>query len=61
VPTAVSESEVAPSGSIEDYGKGVVFYLRDNVIVGVIMWNVFGRMAIARQVCNIVTNFASFL
>lgn len=34
----------------EDYGKGVVFYLRDDVVVGIVLWNVFNRMNIARQV-----------
>ena len=47
---AESESDAKPADSGSDYGKGVIFYLRDKVIVGVVMWNVFGRMAIARQV-----------
>ncbi|XP_060531083.1 apoptosis-inducing factor 1, mitochondrial [Cylas formicarius] len=34
----------------EDFGKGVVFYLRDDVVVGIVLWNVFNRMSIARQV-----------
>lgn len=34
----------------EDYGKGIVFYLRDDVVVGIVLWNVFNRMSIARQV-----------
>lgn len=34
----------------EDYGKGVIFYLRDDVVVGIVLWNVFNRMSIARQV-----------
>ena len=34
----------------EKYGKGIVFYLQDNVVVGIIMWNVFGRMSVARKV-----------
>lgn len=34
----------------EDYGKGVIFYLRDNKVVGVILWNVFNRMSIARRI-----------
>ncbi|XP_051791295.1 apoptosis-inducing factor 1, mitochondrial isoform X1 [Erpetoichthys calabaricus] len=34
----------------DDYGKGVIFYLRDKVIVGVILWNVFNRMPIARKI-----------
>lgn len=34
----------------EDYGKGVIFYLRDKVVVGIILWNIFNRMPIARKV-----------
>ncbi|XP_042893646.1 apoptosis-inducing factor 1, mitochondrial-like isoform X2 [Penaeus japonicus] len=34
----------------EDYGKGVVFYLRDNIVVGIVLWNVFNRMPIARKI-----------
>ncbi|KAJ3589931.1 hypothetical protein NHX12_010771 [Muraenolepis orangiensis] len=34
----------------DDYGKGVIFYLRDKVVVGVILWNVFNRMPIARKI-----------
>lgn len=35
----------------ENFGKGVVFYLRDNIVVGVLLWNVFNKMPIARRVC----------
>lgn len=34
----------------DDYGKGVIFYLRDKVVVGIILWNVFNRMPVARKV-----------
>ncbi|XP_043095403.1 apoptosis-inducing factor 1, mitochondrial isoform X1 [Puntigrus tetrazona] len=34
----------------EDFGKGVIFYLRDQVVVGVVLWNVFNRMPIARKI-----------
>ncbi|CAG0915148.1 unnamed protein product [Notodromas monacha] len=34
----------------EDYGKGVIFYLRNNIIVGMVLWNVFNKMPIARRV-----------
>ncbi|XP_022910204.2 apoptosis-inducing factor 1, mitochondrial [Onthophagus taurus] len=34
----------------EDFGKGVIFYLRDDIVVGIVLWNVFNRMQIARQV-----------
>ncbi|KAJ8949861.1 hypothetical protein NQ318_010495 [Aromia moschata] len=34
----------------EDFGKGVIFYLRNDIVVGIVLWNVFNRMSIARQV-----------
>lgn len=34
----------------EDFGKGVIFYLRDDIVVGIVLWNVFNRMSVARQV-----------
>ncbi|XP_063288460.1 apoptosis-inducing factor 1, mitochondrial-like [Pelobates fuscus] len=34
----------------ETYGKGVVFYLRDNIVVGILLWNIFNRMPIARKI-----------
>ena len=40
----------APLKAGEDYGKGVVFYLRDDVVVGVLLWNVFNKINIARKV-----------
>ncbi|KFQ05185.1 hypothetical protein N330_07431, partial [Leptosomus discolor] len=52
-----SEVRVFPSSSPaprvpkqgEDYGKGVIFYLRDKVVVGIVLWNIFNRMPIARK------------
>merc|ERR1712080_384011 len=38
-----------PQGG-EDYGKGVVFYLRENTVVGVLLWNVFSKMGVARKI-----------
>ena len=40
----------ASSQAAEDYGKGVVFYMKDDIIVGVVTWNVFGHMSVARKV-----------
>ncbi|NXJ99220.1 AIFM1 factor, partial [Corythaixoides concolor] len=53
-----SEVHISPSSSPtpqvpqqgEDYGKGVIFYLRDKVVVGIVLWNIFNRMPIARKV-----------
>ncbi|XP_060911552.1 apoptosis-inducing factor 1, mitochondrial isoform X2 [Labrus mixtus] len=48
----VASSTPAPSVEQhrDDYGKGVIFYLRDKVVVGIILWNVFNRMPIARKI-----------
>lgn len=35
---------------VTDYNKGVVFYLKNDVVVGIVLWNLFNRMSIARQV-----------
>ncbi|XP_043267020.1 apoptosis-inducing factor 1, mitochondrial [Venturia canescens] len=35
---------------LDDYGKGVIFYLKNDVVVGIVLWNIFNRMSIARQV-----------
>lgn len=35
---------------VDDLSKGVVFYLRDERIVGIVLWNVFNRINTARAV-----------
>ena len=36
---------------VDDYSRGVVFYLgKERRIVGVLTWNLFGKMDLARQV-----------
>lgn len=47
LPAAAGDSTLKDG---EDYGKGVIFYLRDSKIVGVVLWNVFNRMSIARRI-----------
>lgn len=49
-PVASPAPVSAPGPQRDDYGKGVIFYLRDKVVVGIILWNVFNRMPIARKV-----------
>ena len=44
-----SPTEV-PDTNAEKYGKGVIFYLKDQVVVGIVLWNAFGRMSLARRV-----------
>nr|CAB3220664.1 apoptosis-inducing factor 1, mitochondrial [Phallusia mammillata] len=49
--TATDEQTPEPTSAVsDDFGKGVVFYLRDKAVVGVLLWNVFGRMSIARKI-----------
>jgi programmed cell death 8 (apoptosis-inducing factor) len=48
-PLPSSQANASPPEAVEDYGKGIIFYLRDKIVVGVLMWNVFNKMAIARQ------------
>lgn len=36
----------------DEYGKGVIFYLRNNIVVGIVLWNVFNRMHIARRIIS---------
>jgi programmed cell death 8 (apoptosis-inducing factor) len=48
-PLPSSQANASPPEAVEDYGKGIIFYLRDKIVVGVVMWNVFNKMAIARQ------------
>lgn len=54
----------APASTVEhnkdNFGKGVIFYLRDKVVVGIILWNVFNRMPIARKVGLFVFVIDSF-
>ena len=39
-----------PPAAQENYGKGVIFYLKNDLVVGILMWNVFNKMSIARKV-----------
>ena len=50
--TVKHSSEPHAPADGEQYGKGVVFYLRDNKVVGLLLWNVFNRMPIARKVSH---------
>lgn len=33
-----------------EFNRGVVFYLKDDTVVGIVLWNIFNRMSVARQV-----------
>lgn len=49
-PQLVSQSHEEKEDKNDDYGRGVVFYLKDDTVVGIVLWNIFNRMSIARQV-----------
>ncbi|OQV12972.1 Apoptosis-inducing factor 1, mitochondrial [Hypsibius exemplaris] len=34
----------------DDYRRGVIFYLKDKIIVGVLLWNIFSHISLARKV-----------
>ncbi|XP_068151377.1 putative apoptosis-inducing factor 1, mitochondrial isoform X1 [Drosophila tropicalis] len=36
----------------EEYGKGVIFYLKNDKIVGILLWNLFNRIGLARTIIN---------
>ena len=40
-------------GSKDNYGKGVIFYLHDKKVVGLVLWNVFNKMGVARKVRDV--------
>lgn len=42
----------SPSDNVNDDGffRGVVFYMKNDRVVGVLLWNVFNKINVARQV-----------
>lgn len=44
------ESKNSEFSTENGYNKGVVFYLKNDVVVGIVLWNLFNRMSIARQI-----------
>ncbi|KAK7097575.1 hypothetical protein V1264_004529 [Littorina saxatilis] len=34
----------------DEFGKGIVFYRKNNIIVGILLWNTFNKMPIARKI-----------
>ena len=41
-----------PLAKLFDFEKGVIFYLKNDIVVGIVLWNVFNRMSVARQVTD---------
>ncbi|CAF0855824.1 unnamed protein product [Adineta steineri] len=56
----IPETSVTKGEDKQDYNKGVVFYLKENKVVGIVLWNVFNRIPIARKIIKdqqVITNF----
>lgn len=47
---AIKEKQCEPIP--ESYDKGVIFYMQDDRIVGILLWNVFNRISIARKILS---------
>lgn len=47
---AGGEGGAGAGGAARRYERGVVFYVRERRVVGVLLWNLFNRMHVARQV-----------
>lgn len=45
IKTTATTAEMSPT-----YGKGVVFYLKDRKIVGILLFNLFNRVGLAKQI-----------
>lgn len=50
VTIAEDVKKLRPPQEGDDFGKGVVFYLRKDVIVGILLWNIFNRISLARRI-----------
>ncbi|XP_058453756.1 apoptosis-inducing factor 1, mitochondrial isoform X2 [Malaya genurostris] len=49
----VRAKEKAPADSQvekDDFTKGVIFYLKDEKVVGIVLWNIFNRIGTARKI-----------
>lgn len=36
--------------NIDNTNRGVVFYMQNDIVVGILLWNIFNKINIARQV-----------
>jgi programmed cell death 8 (apoptosis-inducing factor) len=43
---------------LSSYAKGVVFYMRDDAVVGVVLWNMFGKIPLARKIIRSEKKFS---
>lgn len=42
--------EPKTASDVDNYNKGVVFYMQDEKVVGIVLWNVFNRINVARSI-----------
>ncbi|XP_058814912.1 apoptosis-inducing factor 1, mitochondrial isoform X2 [Topomyia yanbarensis] len=47
---AKEKSPVKQQDETDDFNKGVIFYLRDEKVVGIMLWNIFNRIGTARKI-----------
>lgn len=47
-----SNSAITKASENDRYDRGVVFYLKNDIIVGILLWNLFSRLNIARRILN---------
>jgi apoptosis-inducing factor 1 len=47
---AVAAPTATAAAATPDYARGAVFYLRNKKVVGVLMWNLFDRVPVARRI-----------
>lgn len=59
-PKERSQEKMRPPRPDDDYQRGVIFYLRDNRIVGIVLWNLFNRLSIARRLLREDKQFDDF-
>jgi programmed cell death 8 (apoptosis-inducing factor) len=43
-----TESAITDENGNQDYNRGIVYYLKDNRVVGVLLWNVYDQVDTAR-------------
>lgn len=53
-PTKIVENprNLTDTNELDKYPRGIVFYLKDGVVVGILLWNLFNRLNIARRILN---------
>ncbi|XP_067934801.1 apoptosis-inducing factor 1, mitochondrial-like [Watersipora subatra] len=47
--TKMSDGSAETSSQTNDYAKGVIFYMKEKQVVGVVCWNMFNKIEVARK------------